>query len=399
MCLKPIMIKNVNYGNTSRLAHIKDTTSQYIPIPCGRCSVCLQLKQQYITQRVQMESLSHDLYFGTLTYNNEALKHVISGHEFNLAYADITDWQNMIKQIRLKEDLPHFKYIVVTEYGGRRHRPHFHFLLSFPKDDRQTLADRWSFEIRLHEIFLKYWRRNRGSDRYPLYQPLCTYVKRRNSYNYDLHYLDPWASSKGVDDVAFYVTKYCLKYDKWLDRLKSKLYFNLDEDEYKRVWEKLRPRRLMSKGFGSVSDVYVNGQQVSFEDPKVIAHLNKGIDVSLKDPTALFPYFISPVNGNTFPLAPYFSKKLLTLDDLYIFNSRKPVLTDDDMMVDTSKDITLQDVVTKDRKFQKIQDDLWSRHTWQDDEADSTNVIHISNFYTYAQTIPFNNEFDDCFEF
>lgn len=386
MCLKPIMIKNVNYGNTSRLAHIKDTTSQYIPIPCGRCSVCLQLKQQYITQRVQMESLSHDLYFGTLTYNNESLRHIKVG-EFDLAYADISDWQKMLKHIRLKEDLPPFRYMIVSEYGGKRHRPHFHFILSFPKDEKQTLADKWSFQIQLHDTFLKYWRRNYGSDRCPIWRPLCTYVRTRKSYNYDLHYLDPWASSKGVDDVAFYVSKYCLKYDKWLDKLKSKLYFSLEEDEYKSVWEFIRPRRLMSKGFGCPSD------------PKVIEHINKGINISLYDPVAMFPYFISPVNGNTFPLAPYYSTKFLQMEDLAVFNSRKPVLTDDDMMLDTWKEATVEEIAEKDRKFKKVQDDLWSRHTWQDDEADSSNDIHISNFYTYAQTLPFVNEFDDCFEF
>ena len=133
MCLKPVLIKNVNYGNTSSLARIKDTTSQYIPVPCGRCSVCLQLKQQYALQRIQMEALDHDFYFGTLTYNNDSLRVVESG-EFKLNYADITDWQKMIKRIRRREDLPEFKYMIVSEYGGRRHRPHFHFILSFPKN-------------------------------------------------------------------------------------------------------------------------------------------------------------------------------------------------------------------------------------------------------------------------
>lgn len=148
MCLNPILIKNVNYGNKSKLSHISDTTSQYIPVPCGRCSVCLALKQQYIVQRVQMESLSHDLYFGTLTYNNESLPiHEVG--DFRLAYVDICDWQKMLKMIRKHEHLPNFKYLFVTEFGGRRHRPHIHFILSFPKIESQTLAEKRSFEILL----------------------------------------------------------------------------------------------------------------------------------------------------------------------------------------------------------------------------------------------------------
>ena len=105
MCLSPILIKNVNYGITTDLSKCKDTTSQFIPVPCGRCSVCLALKQQYLVQRVQMESLSHDLYFMTLTYNNDMLPVKTIG-DFTFAYVDISDFQKMAKMIRKHEDLP-----------------------------------------------------------------------------------------------------------------------------------------------------------------------------------------------------------------------------------------------------------------------------------------------------
>lgn len=358
MCLSPILIKNVNYGNTSKFAYIKDTTSQYIPVPCGRCSVCLALKQQYIVQRVQMESLSHDLYFGTLTYNNESLPVVTSG-DFRLNYVDISDWQKMLKMIRKHENLPKFRYLLVTEYGGRRHRPHIHFLLSFPKDESQTLADRRSFELRLFSIFLKYWKRNYGSTRFPVWNQLCTYKRTLKSYNYDLHYLDPYASSKGLDDVAFYVSKYVLKYDQWVDKLKSKLFFNLPESEYVRVWNLIRPRRLLSKGFGS------------FDDPKVIDHIHKGINFALNDPRALFPYFISPVNGNTFPLCPYYSDKFLTLQDLEVFNSRNHVLTDYDMMLDTTPELSPEEKSIIQNRFDFVGTYLFNRHTHFDDDFDN----------------------------
>lgn len=355
MCLHPVFIKNVNYGNKSKLNYLSDTTSQYIPVPCGRCSVCLALKQQYIVQRVQMEALSHDLYFGTLTYNNESLSFVTSG-DFRLNYVDISDWQRMIKMIRKHENLPKFRYLLVTEYGGKRHRPHIHFILSFPKDESQRLADRRSFEIRLFSIFLKYWRRNYGSTRYPIWKPLCTYKRTRKSYNFDLHYLDPYASSKGLDDVAFYVSKYVLKYDKWVDKLKSKLFYNLPESEYIRLWDKIRPRRLLSKGFGS------------YRDPKVIEHINKGINIALNDPRALFPYFISPVNGSTFPLCPYYSDKFLSMSDIQVFNSRKPRLNDYDMMLDSTPNLTPEEMKLKQHKFDFVGSFLYDRHTYFDDD-------------------------------
>ena len=359
------MIKNVNYGSTSRLHQYKDTTAQYIPVPCGRCASCLALKQQYLVQRVQMEALSHDLYMGTLTYNNESLP-IYEINEFRFAYPSIADWQKMIKMIRKHEDLPPFKYMLVSEYGGKRHRPHFHFILSFPSIDGNNLAERWSFASKLHDVFLKYWRRNYGSTRSPVWKPLTTYVCTRRKRNFDLHYLDPWSSDNGLDDVAFYCSKYCLKYDTWVDRFKSKLFFNLQEDDYKEALKVFLPKRLLSKGFGSIND------------HKVLAHLNKGIDLALSDSQAMYPYFISPVDGSTFPLSPYYASKLLTFKDLDVFNSRKPLLTDGDTMVDTSKDdFLLQDVVNKELRMSNIKDWLNSQHTREDDDADYTNDFDI----------------------
>lgn len=355
MCLHPVLIKNVNYGNSSKLSYISDSTAQYIPVPCGRCSVCLQLKQQYIVQRVQMESLSHDLFFLTLTYNNESIP-VIERGEFRLNYVDLSDWQKMIKMIRKHESLPSFRYLLVTEYGGRRHRPHIHAILSFPKNDSDTLAQRRSFELKLYQIFLKYWRRNYGSTRLPVWRNLCTFHRTSRSWNYDLHYLDPWSTKTGLEDVAFYATKYALKYDSWIDKLKSKLFFSLPESDYLEVWNTIRPRRLMSKGFGSPSD------------PKVIDHINKGINLALSDLSAMYPYFVSPVNGNTFPLSPYYSKKFLSLNDLLVFNCRKPTLTDYDMMLDSADDKTLYEIQQLEYRFGKVRDFLDHRHSYFDDD-------------------------------
>ena len=377
------MIKNLNYGNTSEFARFKDTTSQYVPVPCGRCSVCLSLKQQYLVQRVQMESLSHDLYFGTLTYNNETLRTANFG-EYTIAYADVTDWQKMIKMIRKHEDLPEFKYFLVSEYGGKRHRPHFHFILSLPKNDKDTLADRVSMALKLHNIFLKYWRRNLGSTRKPIWQNLCTYKINHRSRNFDLHYLNPYATKDGVDDVAFYVTKYCLKFDKWVDKFKSKLFFTLDEESYKDALSVFLPKRTISKGFGSV------------HDPQVLEHLNKGINLSLQDPDAMFPYFISPVNGSTFPLAPYYASKLLTFADLEIFNSRKPLINDFDCMVDSTKDVLLSEVIAKELRLSKVQDWLEHQHTLEDDSADFVNAF---DFTQNEKTCSFNTYVFDGFDF
>lgn len=384
MCLKPILIKNVNYGNSSKLSCYSDTTAQYIQVPCGRCSVCLALKQEYLVQRVQMESLSHDLYFLTLTYNNESLP-VIEKGEFKLPYVDISDWQKMLKMIRKHEDLPPLKYFLVTEYGGRRHRPHIHAILSFPKLLSQSNNVRYSFELKLNKIFLRYWRRNIGTCRVPIWIPLCTYVRTNKSRNFDLHFLDPNSTKDGLSDVAFYASKYQLKYDNWLDKLKSKLFFSLSEVDFNEVWNLLRPRRLISKGFGSP------------RDPKVIDHINKGINFSLTDQTAMFPYYINPVTGQTFPLSPYYSDKFLTFADLDIFNSRKPRLSSEDMMLDTTPLYTPDEVLRKEAKFSVVRDFLDNRHTYFDDDFTFNSLVPID--YGNSEKTPFmDSVFADCWQ-
>ena len=106
----------------------------------------------------------------------------------------------------------------------------------------------------MHDLFLKYWRRNYGSTRSPVWKDLCTYYCSSSGRNYDLHYLNPNSSSDGLDDVAFYVSKYCLKFDKWVDKFKSKVFFNTSESDYKEFCSLFLPKRLISKGFGSPYD-------------------------------------------------------------------------------------------------------------------------------------------------
>lgn len=313
MCIAPILIDNPNYHSPIRdpIYHkLHNTIDKKIPVPCGRCASCIHLKQVYLIQRVQMEALNHDLFYGTLTYNQDSLPIADYG-DIRFAYPDYSDWQKMIKMIR--KDFPDlkFRYMLVSEYGGKKHRPHYHFILSLPQFGN-SLAEKVSKAYDLFNIFLRYWRRNYGSTRVPLWKSLCTYVRRGDKYNYDLHYLDPYSSKDGIDGVSFYVTKYILKYDDWIDKFKSKLFFNLKEDSFKEAWDKFRPRLLLSKGFGSP------------DDPDVISHIVNGINFALSQNDAFFPYYISCQNGSTYPLSPYYSKKFLTIDSQLVFASRRP---------------------------------------------------------------------------
>lgn len=129
MCLTPIWIDNLNYNHPRakkdpKFALLHNVVDRKIPVPCGRCMTCVHLRQIYLVQRVQMESLNNDLFYGTLTYNQESLPIADYG-SIKFAFADFSDWQKMIKMVR--KDYPDlkFRYMLVSEYGGKKHRPIF----------------------------------------------------------------------------------------------------------------------------------------------------------------------------------------------------------------------------------------------------------------------------------
>ena len=296
-----------------------------IPVPCGYCASCVHLKQVSYVQRVQMEALNHDLFYGTLTYNPQSIP-VKEYDSIKFAYPDISDWQKMIKMIR--KDYPDlsFKYMLVSEYGSKKHRPHYHFLLSLPKTSNK-LAEKIGKAYDLFTIFLRYWRRNYGSTRVPIWKPLLTYKRTSKHYNFDLHYLDPTTSVDGLDGVSFYVTKYLLKHDPWVLKFKAKLFHTLEESEYKDAWSHFRPRVLLSKGFGSP------------DDESVKAYIKRCINLSLSSPNIPLPMFFSRQNGSTYPLAQYYKRRFLTVDDAYVFAQRRPEfdVNNFEQMVDIDK--------------------------------------------------------------
>lgn len=318
MCRSPIRIRNPNYkiDSLSKIQkrhsgninfQLKNITDRYIDIPCGKCPDCVHLRQQYIVQRTICESFDNDLYFLTLTYNNENLPH-INVNGYNIAFADISHVQKMLKRVRQKYKLPSFRYICVSEFGKSTNRPHFHLLLSFPKiGSERDLHLKLSRESDLFNIFLKEWSVNVGSDRKPVYKPLCTYYCGPKGRNYDLHYVNPSLTTDGVSDVAFYVSKYMLKVNPYVDALKSALFYNTpDTDTFKEIWSKIRPRVLLSKGFGNPTS------------KKVSEHINNGIQFSLSNKLE-YPVFINPITPHTSPLCPYYRRKFMNLDYAYAF--------------------------------------------------------------------------------
>lgn len=339
MCDRPYLIPNPYRGlETKGLNYLHDTISAFIRVPCGFCDSCIALKQAYFVQRCQMESLDNDLFFCTLTYQNSMIP-TVDVNEFHLKYPDWSDVTNFLKRVRKRKIFKDgFRYFAVSEYGGNNHRPHYHIIFSVPKVPQSTYADIISRERQYYKAIFKEWSRNVGSKRKPIYKPLCKLILTSSGRTYDFHYVDPVASKEGEADVAYYVSKYVLKSDPYIDKLKSALKLNLGPEEFDYYWSLLKPKCCISKHWGNP------------HSQKVQSHIRKGIDTALYDNSLYYPIFINPVTGKEFPLSPYYRKRFLTVDDAHTFYFRKPL--DADFM----DEYNLTDVQRSDEHFAFVRD-------------------------------------------
>lgn len=304
LCIQPFVIRNPNRG----LKHIgynflKDCDSNFINIPCGYCPECIAIKQMYLVQRIQMESLYNHLFFGTLTYNDECLP-VIDVNGYNIRYADLNHVILSIKRLRKDEAFGRpFRYFLVSELGSKKGRPHFHILILIPKLDSDNYYTCLNLEKVIYDKLKSYWSFNIGTNRKPVYKSRFTYVQKfihgELKSNYDLHYVNPALTSNGISDVAFYVLKYMLKHSDRAERLQQALRLNLDASDYAFTWQLVRPRWQASHGFG------LNEFHGRF-DPRIIKYLH---DCVTKTPVGSpYPYYFNPINGMSFPLAPYYRR-------------------------------------------------------------------------------------------
>lgn len=366
MCTKPLTIKNPYYGCDPRkgVNYLHDCTNSYILVPCNQCPECYRMRQQRITQRWHIESLVSDLFYFTLTYAPRCLTPIATPAGDFFA-PNIADVQKMFKRLRKSNAFGEpFKYFVVSEYGGNRHRPHYHGVIALPKHQTCNPTDDLIFnELRgrkYHDIVLNEWRRNVGSSRKPLWIPCCDFIHRLDGKRtFDFHYLNPRKTADSEGDVAFYVSKYVLKYDSYVDIFMKMLRATCDTDEEYLYYKTLfRPSCYVSKSFGR-PDAEVQRR-----------HIRQGITYALRLDSP-FPFFINPVNGASFPLSPYYRRKCFTYKDamdFHFFSSRDTLDSHVDSTLSAhefNQDRQLK--INELRKFEKIRHGL-EIEFFQDDE-------------------------------
>lgn len=323
MCISPLSIPNPNYGNLKDLSGkvrvagdpmlLKDCTSKMISVPCGHCDECIKVKQMYLVQRVQMEALTNHVFFCTLTYNPESMRTLTTSQGYNIRYFDYRDLQNMFKRIRNDNafGVP-FRYLAVSERGTERARPHAHILFFIPKGKNDKYSRIMSLEQTLFDVVLKYWARNIGSDRKPVYKPCCTYIRKkiRGKWHstYDLHYVYPTQDDPTGLNVAFYVLKYMLKGSNHDLSLQRALKLNYDDEEYRDTWKLVKSRSVSSKGFG-LGDVKFSRNGLTPPSEEVIEYIRECVEISKLEKSFDYPCFFNVNTGQSFPLAPYYRNK------------------------------------------------------------------------------------------
>lgn len=188
-----------------------------------------------------------------------------------------------------------------------------------PKHDDDDFNTCLSLEKRLFDAVLLEWRRNYGSNRYPDYKPLCTYVCKyvhgRLRSNYDLHYVNDSLTSGGSADVCFYLLKYMLKPSVRSVRLQQALKLNLPDNEYEEIWSIVKCRHFESECFG------LGTSDKKHIPDKIYEHLRHGLELSKHQQDEPNPSFFSPLDGSKHPLARYYKNcgDIYTMQDFLDF--------------------------------------------------------------------------------
>lgn len=258
-----------------------------------------------------MESLEHHLFFSTLTYCNEFLP-VYHTSVDDIPFADFVDIDLLVKRLRNNYSFTRpFKYVCVSERGGKRHRPHFHILWILPKYKDDDFVTCLNLESILKTEVLKNWCRNVGGRRWSkVYKPLTIYQERwyagKLHTNYDTHFVNPSLTTNGISDAAFYVLKYMLKANPYERYLYKHLKSSLTPDEFADCYSVVRSHCTTSKGVGSP------------DSPVVVNYILSCIERS--DVTLGYPQYFNPDTGQSFPLCKYYRRKFLDAYHAYGFS-------------------------------------------------------------------------------
>lgn len=111
----------------------------FIHVPCGSCVACLSRRSMSWVFRLSNETKhAEDACFVTLTYDDKKL-----GYE--ASEVSKRDIQLFIKKLRQKIDFKTIKYFLVSEYGPKTDRPHYHAIFwNLGINNRKYIDECWN---------------------------------------------------------------------------------------------------------------------------------------------------------------------------------------------------------------------------------------------------------------
>ena len=136
-CLTPITLRNQNLSEQIKFG------GRYRLVPCGKCEACIDTKRKEWLNRLKQEAKhAFSSYFITLTYADYALP------RNSLGYPCFSKRDVQLFMKRLRRDIErkcndgfpiNVRYFIISEYGSKFGRPHYHgILFNVPFDENET---------------------------------------------------------------------------------------------------------------------------------------------------------------------------------------------------------------------------------------------------------------------
>lgn len=123
----------------------QDDRKEVLPVPCGKCAACMNRKRNEWSFRLEVE-LKHctSAYFVTLTYEDDK----VPLNSLGLPSVYKRDCQLFLKRLRKMLQDCKIRYYMVSEYGSKTFRPHYHAIMyNLPADKKlahDSILNSWS---------------------------------------------------------------------------------------------------------------------------------------------------------------------------------------------------------------------------------------------------------------
>ncbi len=142
-CFHPVKIYLTDEERERRM-HLDESypllyrMATFVYVPCGKCEACLSKRKSDWFVRLKKEhEMCESAYFITLTYDQDKVPWEFvdsNGELLPVMVVSKKDCQDFLK--RLRKNIQPFKvrYFLISEYGPRTLRPHYHLILfNFPQ--------------------------------------------------------------------------------------------------------------------------------------------------------------------------------------------------------------------------------------------------------------------------